>query len=823
MNKRFLVPLLFLISIFFISCQNYTARDRKQELLIPMPVSESIETRYSVIETQRLEKEAVEAQKLAQQELEREHERLQSEAENKLKEAQKQAESKESALAQAYDDIAMLQKEKAELNALITQVQQQILAVTEEAARREKSLEADYLANLTELQQQLHQKEQAIERAKASASEIEAVLSEQVLLLALDVSQHQEQLFALQEISALAKSEAHEKETALLLQIEKLQSALDERNAALYSSANAYLEREAELLLQVSELETIVLGLKDEHVETQAHLQDQITRREAEISRLYEALIRLEAEKNAHEADHLQQMLQLEQQLHETEDLLQAEQSNTTKLQTELSARNEAFSSLQRNFNTLQNQAVALQDAFDHAQASYEQKIQEIEQRTKEQESLLNATEAEAFQRYKDLEAAYQEGYAAYQELENSYEQLLYQAQELKTLLEEQQLMYQELEEQLIITKDKNQEQLEIMISEHETLLGSLEVLNQQLEDENRLLRIQLEEKTLTLEEKLSLERMRQEEALRLDEERRKAQQALQEQLEMASAIERERRAALEAEWKQIPPLEELTFPRKYTTEAPLLLFKDTDQLRVMLLPLSDQKWERASMAQDVHLSVKDLAYPVLFVTGHMQNVIDLVREMRLNATLVEGGAIITSFPVIEEDRYGVRVQFSEKKTIRLSLANLVEHAVFEAFLANEDWQAVQKEINPPRQQILSEILRQGSLTEPTILGASLYEPSYQDWSIFSPIKYRQIDYLWPLSAFIEDSQFFDTYRMTHFSYATNSGNTYVTGKLQERFDYLFSRKVLPLSSSMLTIGGESVANTQGVSRYGLLASFLVP
>ncbi|MPN54356.1 hypothetical protein SDC9_202026 [bioreactor metagenome] len=64
---------------------------------------------------------------------------------------------------------------------------------------------------------------------------------------------------------------------------------------------------------------------------------------------------------------------------------------------------------------------------------------------------------------------------------------------------------------------------------------------------------------------------------------------------------------------------------------------------------------------------------------------------------------------------------------------------------------------------------------------------------------------------------------MTHFSSATDAGNTLVKKDFKERIDYMFSRKMLPLASSMLTIGGESVADADGIARYGLVSSFLVP
>ena len=242
-----------------------------------------------------------------------------------------------------------------------------------------------------------------------------------------------------------------------------------------------------------------------------------------------------------------------------------------------------------------------------------------------------------------------------------------------------------------------------------------------------------------------------------------------------------------------------------------------------MLLPLDDTPWSEEGMALEVKNSIKDLSYPVIFLTGHMQNVIDVVREIGVHAVLVEGGAIITTLPIVSSSKHGASVQFSEKKTLRLSLSYLPEYKVLSTFASGGDWKAIQKEITGSRQEKLKAIIGEGSITEPTLIASSLFEPSHQDWNTFSPITYRQVDYLWPLTTLLEDEQFYDTYRATHFSSATDAGNTFFKGNLKERIDYLFSRKLLPLSSSMLTIGGESVADANGIARYGLVASFLVP
>jgi len=410
-----------------------------------------------------------------------------------------------------------------------------------------------------------------------------------------------------------------------------------------------------------------------------------------------------------------------------------------------------------------------------------------------------------------------------HQELQHSYEQLAYQTNELETLLSEQQLINEHL--QMVLTQEQTDYEAErsAMISAHEQKIEGLNATIRSLQTDNTLLKAQLEEKTLTLEEKTRLEQQRAEQARKAEqEEAERLHQLALEQERLAQQAEEQRLIQL-ALHQQIPPLSELTYPRVYTTDQKTILLEENGQLDVMLLTLDDQMWDSKEMVKEVHTSISDLSYPIIIATGHMQNVIDLVREMGLHAVLVRGGAIISRLPIISSDEYGASVQFSEKKTVRVSVANLPEYEVLKAFQAKADWQSIQKEVSAKRLAELSKITAQGKSTEPTIIGASLYEPSHQDWNSFSPITYRQVDYLWPLTAQLEEEQFYDVYRATHFSSATDSGNTLFKGDLKERVDYLFSRKLLPLTSSMLTIGGESVNDEQGIARYGLVASFLVP
>lgn len=261
------------------------------------------------------------------------------------------------------------------------------------------------------------------------------------------------------------------------------------------------------------------------------------------------------------------------------------------------------------------------------------------------------------------------------------------------------------------------------------------------------------------------------------------------------------------------------TYPMLYKTENPTSLAKAGDTLQALMLPLSDVPWEDSTRVTELHASIHKLDVPILFVTGHKENVMALVEEMSSNAALFSTGAIITSFPILKMHNYGVEIQYQEEKTLRLIVANLPEYEVLRQFMDDKAWQATQKSVTPERLAHLQEMLEEGSPSEATLLGASLYEPSYRDWNTSSPVEYRQVGYLWPLSALLEDAGFYDTYSLTHFS----GENTLATAEWGERVDFLYSRKILPLSSEMLSIGGEATLEKGGFSRFGILGTFVVP
>ncbi len=333
------------------------------------------------------------------------------------------------------------------------------------------------------------------------------------------------------------------------------------------------------------------------------------------------------------------------------------------------------------------------------------------------------------------------------------------------------------------------------------------------LSEEREALSSQLTIATAALDEQHRIEAAA--EADRLQQE----QLRLLAQAQEAARLEEERELA-----RLIPPLSELTLPHRYVISSTVKVIPKGSILKTLLLPLSDVPWQGSDLADSVARSISDLEAPVIFVTGAMENVTSLVKRLAVNAVLLEGGAVITPLEVLEATKNSVQVRLNGEQALRLSLANLVEYEVLSSFLDGEEgWKETQKRLSEPRLKTLLSIARTGLKVEPTILAGSLYEPSHQDWSSFSPISYRQVDYLWPLGAALEEEQFWDVYRLTHFSADTDSGNTIALGEIKERVDYLFTRKLLPLSSTIIPVGGESTPRDEEVQRWGIAASLLIP
>lgn len=481
------------------------------------------------------------------------------------------------------------------------------------------------------------------------------------------------------------------------------------------------------------------------------------------------------------EASARETVILLQEEIGQLEQIIQAYEGDdtVTQLQQIIEERGRTIDELRAGIEQLKGELKALQAERQTLMAQVENADQVLDTQKR--------IEAEAGQLRADLAA-----------LQAEYQRVVGELESAQSAIEAQQHLKGEAEQL--------KGELRALQEEHQRLESQLASANKALDAQQRL-EAEAEQQRILEEQQRQAAYAKEQEALRL-----------QEQAE-AERRERERELA-----RLIPPLSELTLPHRFITSDTAVTIAKGSTLNTILLPLSDTPWQTADMVESVATSIADLDYPVVFVTGAMENVTALVRRIGDNATLVEGGAIITGLEVIEATTHAIRVRLNGEQTLRLALANLVEHEVFASFMeGGDEWKEIQARVTPERLKTLLAIIRGGSIVEPTLLASSLWEPSHQDWSSFSPITYRQIDYLWPLSMAVEDEQFLDAYRVTHFSSVTDSGNTVSFGEVKERTDYIYSRKVLPLSSVILPVGGESAPRDGEVQRWAIAASFIVP
>ncbi|MDY0287405.1 MAG: hypothetical protein RBR15_01110 [Sphaerochaeta sp.] len=672
----------------------------------------------------------------------------------------------EKALQEEAERAALAARQQAENEAILAKQQEEkeSLAAQQQAQREAK------IISLTERIQELEGSLERLNSSLAEAGEENLQLADSLASLTLEneglnletqlsAQEHAERLQSLQLQSTQQQAQHEAKLTSLDTRIKELEDSLERMNSSLAETGEENLQLADSLALLTLENERLSLG-------TQLSTQESTER-----------LHSLQQQNAQQKAQHEAKLTSLNARLQELEDSLETLNTRLGEAREENLQLADTIASL-----TLENENLSL-----------------------------------------GTQLSTQESTERLRSLQQKNTQLTAEVAELKRLIEENRIFQEEQQQQRTIIKAQQAAGLE---EQERQFLSAWQVLSDErdaLKAERGILKAQLEEMTLIIEEKTRLEQERNEEARVLEQELLAKTQAEEAEAKRIASIEEEKRLAMEAEWGQIPALDKITYPRLYKTEKPSSLAKEGQSLRVLMLPLDDLPWKDKTIVSEVHKSISDLDIPLIFVTGHMENVLALVREMRSNAALFSTGAIISSFPIKSLSTYGAAVQYQEDKTLRLVVANLPEYQVAGKFAQGSGWQSEQKSVAPKRLTHLREMIGEGELTVPTLLGASLYEPSYRDWNTFSPVGYRQTDYLWPLSDFLENEGFYDTYRLTHFSEGTSLGNTLITPQWGERVDFLYSRKILPLASVMLTIGGESAPDENGFSRFGVLGTFLVP
>lgn len=273
------------------------------------------------------------------------------------------------------------------------------------------------------------------------------------------------------------------------------------------------------------------------------------------------------------------------------------------------------------------------------------------------------------------------------------------------------------------------------------------------------------------------------------------------------------------AETIEIPDLSTVSLP--YVWRSGKTFTVDPKKpIGVLLLPLGEEKLEDSEI-EAVLSSVSDLDAPVTILTGSQENVRSYVAKSGVSAVFTEQGAILSDL-VLDGDpsQSGAVFTLDGNAALSFGVVDLPRRTDILASVAAGNAPAAAKEDAAGRKALLGEALDEGEAASSAIVGASLYEPAASDWGRFSSFSWRTGGNAWPLVEYAADRGWGDTWRQTHYSPETDPGNTAATPQVAERIDFLFGRRVIPLTSALVNLGPESQGEEQ---RRGVYATYLVP
>lgn len=297
----------------------------------------------------------------------------------------------------------------------------------------------------------------------------------------------------------------------------------------------------------------------------------------------------------------------------------------------------------------------------------------------------------------------------------------------------------------------------------------------------------------------------------------------LQSKVNIENEKQQKAKEAAEAKAKALAtlePLEQITYPKGYRN-GDVLTTEKKQPVTVVFLPLGETTYSEGQI-DEIMTSVSDLKAQVTLVTGNKENTYMAVRSSGESAVLTEQGAIISNYALEGDPKSeSATLRLDENRTFTLAVADLPQLDLFAAIKDGGDWKSLVKERATSRDKALRNTLSEANGSS-CLVAASLYEPATSDWQRLTAYTWRDSSFSWPLVDTALSLGWNDTYRQTHYSVESDAGNTLSMDGITERTDYLLSKRILPLTSNMVNIGPASLEEN-GYSRYGLVATYLVP
>lgn len=215
--------------------------------------------------------------------------------------------------------------------------------------------------------------------------------------------------------------------------------------------------------------------------------------------------------------------------------------------------------------------------------------------------------------------------------------------------------------------------------------------------------------------------------------------------------------------------------------------------------------------------SILDIKPEFIFLTGSLENQVNFAKLANIDAVTLNSGTVLFTPELESADKDIAVFKLNASKTLVIS--NVTEFFKNLSF-SNIDidaWHELSLQTQSERIKNLEPIV--SAISQASILSLSTDEPSSSDWSLFTPYDYRK-DFDWPISDYLIENEFRDAYRETHFSEETDPGITREIESIKERFDFIYSKGLMEISSTTLVVAGLS---SEKETVFATIATFIYP
>ncbi len=237
--------------------------------------------------------------------------------------------------------------------------------------------------------------------------------------------------------------------------------------------------------------------------------------------------------------------------------------------------------------------------------------------------------------------------------------------------------------------------------------------------------------------------------------------------------------------------------------ERPFLTFK------ALFIPLPEEP--SLALLNDVLANVSAHPYEVVAFIGDAEAVTYLEREFEeMSYRLAERQLLVTPHKGVIDEGGELLLNLHPKAQLTVALLEISPGA-YQRFIEGADLEELPQKDN----------LNLPSAERPTLLFASLGEPSAEDWFETAEGHLYRTKTIWPNSSALREAGFFDTWRLTHYSALSDPGVTWEYNYadelvVSERIDYLYVKEIVPLESQTYEIAPEG-------GRFAIEASFIIP